>query len=427
MSLPIYWLDGAGDDLGRGEAFLDDAFEWREPAVDEVVLGFGVARDLTAAGARGLVALADAIARLDVDARGTVGHGGAIVVGAAPFDPERPGGGAFGPEAAARWVLPQVAVVSREGRCRWAIAGAKDRPAAEAVRGTWLRRLRTRPAAQGGPPRRIVVEPEEAPAAFRARVRDALVAIARGELQKVVLARACALRADAPFDPARLWERLASAEPAAVRYALPLPRGRLVGATPERLVRVQGGRVGAHAIAGSAARGNGPAADRRCADALRESKKDQEEHAFVRAAVAEALSPRVDRLEAPESPGVLSTGRLHHLHTPFEGAAREGEGVLGLANALHPTPAVGGVPAAPAAHWLRAREPLARGAYAGPFGWVDLAGEGALAVALRGALLCGNEATVFAGAGVVAGSEPEAELAETRLKMRTLLDALLEV
>ena len=182
----------------------------------------------------------------------------------------------------------------------------------------------------------------------------------------------------------------------------------------------------ADAVAGSAARASSPECDAARAAGLIDSKKDQEEHAWARDAICEALSGRVTELRVPEAPRVLSTGGLHHLHTPFRGRRSEGS-VLELAAAMQPTPAVGGAPTVAALRWLREREPLARGCYAGPFGWVGLDGEGALAVALRSALLRGNEAFVFAGAGIVEGSDPEAELDETRLKMRTVMDALMEV
>jgi len=399
---------------------------WADPAHRELLVGVGVAVDGSQAAARGLPALVATVSRLRVDAHADAGcgvaHGGALWLGAGPFDPARASGGAWGAASAACWRVPRVALRIHAGRGVCAVAGARDREQALRWRDAALGRVCAR-GTEGGPAGPLRVAPDEAHDAFRARVRAAVSAIARGELQKVVLARSTRARAGAPFAFAPILRRLAVAEPDAVRYSLPLAGGRLVGATPERLVRIERGRVIADAVAGSTAREAGIEGDARAAARLRLSKKDQEEHAWVRDAVEVALEPRVEHLIAPEAPGILSTGGLHHLHTPFR-AARGTASVLDLAAAMQPTPAVAGVPTAAALAWLRAREPLARGGYAGPFGWAGLDGEGGLAVALRCALIDRARAVVFAGAGIVAGSDAEAELEETRLKMRAMLGAL---
>jgi isochorismate synthase EntC len=145
--------------------------------------------------------------------------------------------------------------------------------------------------------------------------------------------------------------------------------------------------------------------------------------------VLEALARRCSALSAPESPGLLQTDGIQHLHTPIRGKLRDPSKttVLDLVSDLHPTPAVGGAPREDALAWLRCNEGLDRGWYAGPLGWVDPGGEGEFAVALRSMLLDGCRASLLAGAGIVAGSDPDGELAETRLKLRTALNALLEI
>jgi isochorismate synthase len=189
------------------------------------------------------------------------------------------------------------------------------------------------------------------------------------------------------------------------------------------------GLVHADAVAGSAPRGRTAGQDHRLARELVESKKDQEEHAVVVRCVLEALARHCSTLAAPEAPGLLRTDGIQHLHTPIQGRLREPSKttVLDLVADLHPTPAVGGAPRQHALDWLRGHEGLDRGWYAGPLGWVTPEGEGEFTVALRSMLLHGCRATLFAGAGIVAGSDPEAELAETRLKLRAGLDALLEI
>lgn len=438
--LSVWWLEAPPPSYAAALRLLseDASCCWfADPTAGEKMLGIGVARDLSDAAAQGPACLARRLRTLRVCAQGAVRHGGALLLGIAPFDPERPAGGAFGAHAAARWVIPRVTFVLREGVSFCAVAGAQSRGEAEALRDAQLARLaRLDRAAQDAAapashpahtpahtqPHAVI---EETPEAFRARVAAALEAVASGALNKVVPARAHCIHAEAPWRPARVAGRLFAAEPHALHYAMPLPTGLLLGATPERLLRVDGDRVLVDALAGTAKRGHTPQADAAAKKGLRESKKDQEEHAWTRAAIQGALAAHLAALEYPEAPRVLSTSGLHHLHTPFVG--RRGgpsPGALELAALLHPTPAVAGTPRAAALAWLRAHEPLARGAYAGPVGWVDLAGAGALGVALRCALLQGKHAVLFAGAGVVADSRPAAEFEETKLKLRTVEAAL---
>ncbi len=214
-----------------------------------------------------------------------------------------------------------------------------------------------------------------------------------------------------------------------------------LAATPEILVRVEGDRVETAALAGSAPRGRTPEEDAALASALQSSAKEQAEHAHVVEALSRVLAPRCAELEIDDTPGLRQLFGIQHLETLVSGRLLESEegqdAVLGLVAALHPTPAVGGVPHARASDWLRRFEGLDRGWYASPIGWLDAAGGGDFCVALRSALIrigsseSGREATtrawLFAGAGIVAGSVPEQELAETRIKLRALLAPLTEI
>jgi isochorismate synthase len=268
---------------------------------------------------------------------------------------------------------------------------------------------------------------------YRAGVRAALAAIEGGTLEKVVLARSCSVSASGAlasgFEPGHLLSALRPLHPDCTLFAVRFAGATLVGATPELLVQLEGDRVETAALAGSAPRGRSPREDRALARALRESKKEQEEHAIVVRALRDALTGCCDELSFPEAPGLLATEGIQHLHTPLRGrlARRTATGILDLVSRLHPTPAVGGAPRQAALAWLRAHEGLDRGWYAGGVGFVDAAGEGAFAVPLRAALLRGGDAVLFAGAGIVRGSRPEAELAETRLKLRAVLGPLLEI
>jgi salicylate biosynthesis isochorismate synthase/menaquinone-specific isochorismate synthase len=187
-----------------------------------------------------------------------------------------------------------------------------------------------------------------------------------------------------------------------------------LGASPERMVALSGERVRASALAGTAALG--------CD--LRGSAKDRAEHAFVVEAIAETLRATCDDVEVPAQPSLLSTGRFAHLQTELTGRARLGLDVLELVARLHPTPAVAGTPRGAALDLIRKHEAFDRGWYAGPIGWVDARGSGEFHVALRCGLLRPGELRVFAGAGLVAASDPLREAAETRLKLGALREPL---
>ena len=244
-----------------------------------------------------------------------------------------------------------------------------------------------------------------------------------GELEKVVLARAVQFSGREPVHPEELVGRLASAYPSCTLFAIRPPgggaRGRLVGATPERLVCRLGEQLWVDALAGSA----GP---RVPDEVLLESEKDRAEHQLVIDAIEEALRP-VAALEIPESPRVDALANIKHLRTVIRGRLTAELGALALGARLHPTPAVCGRPRAQARDWIRAHERgvgPGRGWYAGATGWVDMRGDGELDVALRCALVDGRQATLFVGAGIVAASEPAAEIEETRDKAAALAQAL---
>ena len=200
-----------------------------------------------------------------------------------------------------------------------------------------------------------------------------------------------------------------------------------LGASPEQLIRLSKGRLQTAALAGSAPRGHSPEEDARLGRKLLESKKDQAEHAVVVRALRERLASCCEKLEIPEAPRLRGLAGIQHLETPIRGRLREDLHVLELAGRLHPSPAVAGFPRSGALAWLREHEGLERGWYAGAVGVVDAQGDGEFCTALRSALLRGGEARLFAGAGIVEGSKPRAELRETRLKLRALLDPLLEL
>lgn len=250
-------------------------------------------------------------------------------------------------------------------------------------------------------------------------------------LEKVVLARCLLVESARPIPVDALLSRLATDDSTtAFRVRLPQLQGAahgrvLCGATPELLIDKTGRRVRSHPLAGSARRRADAVLDRDAAETLAQSGKDQREHALVVEAILDTLAPYCDMLDCPGGTRVTSTRSMWHLGTAIEGRLRDADmpSVL-LASALHPTPAVCGVPRARAARLIDALEPVARDFYAGAVGWMDAQGDGAWYVAIRCAEISGPQARLYAGAGIVPGSDPMAETTETGAKFGALLAAL---
>lgn len=275
----------------------------------------------------------------------------------------------------------------------------------------------------------------QSPEGYQESVRRALAAIERGELSKVVLARE--LRGTVPGDAdlRRLVRALATGYPDTWAFAV----DGLIGASPETLVTVRGGTVTARVLAGTIGRGADADADTAASAALATSSKDLDEHQYAVQSVLTALRPHTRALAVSEQPFLLKLPNLFHLATDIEAELADAASALDLVGAVHPTAAVAGTPTDAAVHLIRELEPFDRGRYAGPVGWVDAAGGGEWAIALRcaqfgpvGDAASGIESTAagtiavtaYAGAGIVAGSDPETELLETRVKFRPLVDAL---
>ncbi len=263
-------------------------------------------------------------------------------------------------------------------------------------------------------------------------VSSAVARIQAGDLAKVVLARDLYAAASGKIDARVLLARLAARYPDCWTFCC----SGLVGATPELYIRREGAAVSSLVLAGTIPRGGDEAEDRRLGAALLASAKDVEEHQYAVADVRKALAPLCDRLDIDARPSLLRLANVQHLATHVTGQLAapktpeaggglgEHASALALAAALHPTAAVCGTPATAAMEVIRELESMDRGRYAGPVGWVDAHGNGEWGIALRCAELDGARARLFAGCGIVAGSDPGSELAETQAKFRAMQDAL---
>jgi isochorismate synthase len=415
------------------------------------LVGVGSARELRGAGADRWDELVRGARALEV--------AGAVIAGEPAAWPAlgfaRPrliGGAAFAPGAADRapwtgfgdawFALPRWSYASNGARAQLVLA-VDARDAAEARR--WhaeLARLLGGFNAPARPPvQPALIELQRASAAeWRAQVVAITDAIARGECSKIVAARTCTVALAGAVRPAALLAALDQRHADCARVLIQPPgAGALVAATPERLIRRDGELVRCDALAGTRSIHPGAAGkpgagddaeagarDRLIAEASAElvaSQKERREHDLVVEAIRAALADCAE-VDAPDAPDVRVLRHVVHLLTPFRARLRAPRHVLELAARLHPTPAVGGTPRELAADWIRSREPVARGWYAAPVGWFDLDGNGELAVAIRSGVLAGNRAHLWAGAGIVAGSDPDRELAETEIKLRAMLGAL---
>lgn len=303
--------------------------------------------------------------------------------------------------------------------CLGACGGLAGRPARDgAAGGAAGRVIATEPAR----PLRIIDEfPAEG--VWKRSVADTATAVRAGRLRKAVLARGIRVEGGR-LDAEAALSTLQREYPGCTTFAASRGARCFLGASPERLVRVRDGEVLVAALAGSAPRGETEALDRELGAGLLRNAKDRLEHALVVDALRDALAEIASEITGVGAPQLLTVRNTHHLYTPLRARLRERRSVFDLIARLHPTPAVGGVPRDAALAWIRRREGWDRGWYAGPIGWVNAAGEGEAAVAIRSALLEPAQARLFAGCGIVADSDPEQEFAESNWKLRPLLSAL---
>ena len=273
-------------------------------------------------------------------------------------------------------------------------------------------------------PERITVQATQAADDWCAAVVAGRDAVRAGELRKVVLARQLVVESDRPFDRRGVVRRLGAAFPGCVLAAV----DGFVCASPEILVARHDDVVRSHPLAGTAPRGGDPAADARLAAGLLASAKDRAEHQVTIDFVHQTLLPWCSFLDEEAEPSVVGVANVQHLGTMVEGQLSDpAPSVLEMVEALHPTPAVGGDPRDAAFALIARLETGDRGRYAGPVGWVDGAGNGSWAVGIRSAELTGTTARLWAGVGIVADSDPVAELEETRAKLQAMLGTLVRL
>ncbi len=326
----------------------------------------------------------------------------------------------FLPDAAATLVVPSVSVLSRYGEVAVATVIGDD-PGQDAID----RLLEEHGSfAPQPPPDSFVLESTRPHSDFLERVAAAVEEVRSGRLDKVVIAREVRVEGNRPLRQGDLLERLRSLHPSCLTFAI----GGFIGATPELLLRRRGAAVESHPLAGTAARSGDAEADRRVEEALLGSEKERKEHRAVVDAIANGLGASVAELDVGDVPKIVELRNVSHLGTEIRGTLKP-DAVGNFPNALevlsliHPTPAVAGTPVDLALEYLQKCEELERDRYAGAVGWMDASGDGEWHLGIRCAIVEDRTARLFAGVGIVADSDPAAELAETQLKLQAFLAA----
>lgn len=416
----------------------DRWFCWEQPDRDFALAGLGVAHEAGSRGEGRFADVAEECQRIGAGAvleepRGLPAGAGPVWLGGFAFEADGGSTPTWSSLSPASLVLPEVSICRSGGRSFLtvsAVVAPGEDP--DGLGERLSRRLASLqldaplPMLDPHPTGHADIRSARSPREFEAAVEGATSRIAAGEFSKVVLAREVIVSAAAAHDPAALFGAMREQFPACFCFCCGTPEAAFIGASPELLVRRSGAGASTVALAGSTRRSSDPAVDDHLGEQLLRSDKDRREQRIVAERIVRALRPHAVWVEAAAEPEVAKVANIQHLATPIVAQLAEPHSAIELAGMLHPTPAVGGEPWPAAAEAIADLEGMDRGWYAAPVGWMDATEDGEFCVALRSALLRDREAHLFAGVGVVAGSDPAAELAETEVKLGALLPLLAE-
>ena len=407
----------------------DRWFCWEHPDAEFALAGLGSAREVVSRGDSRFVDVARECAEITHDRLaaepGDLPPGAGVVwIAGFAFWPDgcsEPQWSSFPPALA---VLPELSLARAGERSYLTLTGMAADGARRAE--ARLRSLRSAELPLLDPHRTgsVTIRSTRPPESFERAVAAATGRIRAGELEKTVLAREVTVDAPAAHDPAALHGALRELFPACFCFCVGSSEGAFCGASPELLVRRRGAGAATVALAGSARRSADPSVDDHLGEQLLRSDKERIEHRIVARRIERALRPHSVWVEAAREPELVKVANIQHMATPIRAQLAEPRSAMELAESLHPTPAVGGEPRDRALAAIDELEDMDRGWYAGPVGWMDAAEDGEFCVALRSALLRDRRAHLFAGGGIVADSDPAAELAETEVKLGAILPLL---
>jgi len=413
----------------------DRWFCWEEPDRELALAALGVAQQATSRGPqrfRDVAAECLGGETIADEPRGLPAGAGGVWVGGFAFDPEGGGSSTWSSLPPASLVLPEISLCRSRNETFLTVNTIvhpgdhpSERLAALAARLNGLR-IDPLPLLDPHPTSRIEISSARPPGEFERMIAAATERIRAGEMSKIVLAREVLVSAGAAHDPAAVFGAMREQFPSCFCFCCGTPEAAFIGASPELLLRRSGASVSTVALAGSTRRSSDPAVDDHLGEQLLRSDKDRREHAIVAERIARSLRQHAVWVETEPEPKIVKVANIQHLATPIVAQLAEPRSAVELAGMLHPTPAVGGEPWPGTAAAIAELEQMDRGWYAGPVGWMDATEDGEFCVALRSALLRDREAHLYAGVGVVAGSDPAAELAETEIKLGALLPLLAE-
>ncbi|HET6999639.1 MAG TPA: isochorismate synthase [Solirubrobacterales bacterium] len=416
----------------------DRWFCWEQPDRDFALAGLGVAHEAASRGAARFADVAEECLRTGGEAvadepPGLPAGAGPVWLGGFAFADDGGSSSTWSSLSPGSLVLPELSLCRNGERSFLTLStvvqpgdDVEERGAALSARLAGLREEASLPMLDPHPTSQAEIRSARPPRAFEEAVAAATERIEAGEMSKVVLGREVVVSAAAAHDPAALFGAMREQFPSCFCFCCGTPEAAFIGASPELLVRRSGASVSTVALAGSTRRSSDPAVDDHLGEQLLRSDKNRREQRIVAERIVRALRPHAVWVEAAAEPEIVKVANIQHLATPVIAQLTEPHSAIELAGMLHPTPAVGGEPWPEAAMAIADLEKMDRGWYAGPVGWMDATEDGEFCVALRSAVLRDREAHLFAGVGVVAGSDPAAELAETEVKLEALLPLLAE-
>jgi menaquinone-specific isochorismate synthase len=424
-------LDGDVDPaaIAAGSRLATDRwFCWEQPDRGFALAGVGTAAEVVSRGRDRFSDLAAGCSRIAHDREAEEPDG--LPAGAGPvwatglaFDPDGGSEPIWSSLPPALAVLPELSIARSEGRSFLTICAIAGNRADVAGR---LASLRTAPLTPPDPhpSASTSITGRYPPERYEQIVAAAVERIRAGAVDKVVLARQLTVEAPSAIDPATKLGALRELFPSCFCFCFGTPQATFIGASPELLVRRSGAVAATVALAGTTSRSADPAVDDHLGEAMMRSPKVREEHGIVVRRIERTLRPHSVWVHAEGEPFVVKVGNLQHLATPIRAQLAESHSAIELAGYLHPTPAIGGEPRDPALELIAELEGIDRGWYTGPVGWMDVTEDGEFCVGLRSALLRDRQAHLFAGCGIVADSDPAAELQESELKFEALLPLL---
>ena len=416
--------------LASGSRLAADRwFCWEQPDRGFALAGLGTAAEVVSRGADRFRDLAEGCSRVTrervaAEPDGLPAGAGPVWATGLAFAPDggdQPMWSSLPPALA---VLPEIAIARSEGRS-FLTACTRPEGGIEGIRGR-LASLRSAPLtpADPHPSAATRISGRYPPERYERIVSAAVERIRSSDVDKVVLARELTVEAPAAHDPRALLGALRDLFPSCFCFCFGTPEAAFIGASPELLVRRSGAVAATVALAGTTGRSADPAVDDHLGEAMLRSPKVRDEHGIVVRRIERTLRPHSVWVHAEGEPFVIKVGNLQHLATPIRAQLAESHSAIELAGFLHPTPAIGGEPREPALELIDELEGIDRGWYTAPVGWMDAAEDGEFCVGLRSALLRDREAHLFAGCGIVADSDPAAELQESELKFEALLPLL---